>query len=108
MLKKAKPKLHKGIISNCNKKLLKSISECVLNVLNDNLLLSDCAKRKLKKHKAYLRSLAYRRLPLAFKKRIIVQRGGFLLPLLPAVLPTLASLLFRTRDKQQSNNNNST
>ena len=38
-------------------------------------------------------------LPLASRKGVIIQRGGFLLPLLSAVLPALASLLFGTRDK---------
>ena len=99
VLKNARPKLRKAIISNCNKDLLHSISECVLNVLNCNIHSSDCAKRKLTIHKAYLRSLVDGRLPLASKKRVIIQRDGFLLPLLSAVLPTVASLLFRTRDK---------
>ena len=97
VLKNAKPKLCNAIISNCNKDLLHSISECVLNVLNGKIRLSDCAKRKLKKYKSSFRSLVDRRLPSSAKTTLIVQRGGFLLPLLAAVLPTLASLLFRTR-----------
>ena len=98
-LKNARPKIRKAINSNCNKGLLNSISKCVLNVLNGNIPLSNCAKRKLKKYKSSLRSLADRRLHRSAKRKIIVQRGGFLLPLLSDVLPTLASLLFRTRDK---------
>ena len=85
MLKKARPKLRKSIISNCNKDLLNGISDCVLNVLNGNIWLSDCTKRKLKIHKAYLRSFADKQLPLLSKKRIIVKRGDFLLLLLSAV-----------------------
>ena len=103
VLKNASPKLRKAIISNCNKDLLNSISECALNVLNGNIRLSNCAKRKLKKYKSSLRSLADRRFPRSAKTKLIVQRGGFLLPLLSAVLPALASLLFRT-----SGNNDST
>ena len=99
MFKIARPKLLKAIISNCNKDVLNSISECILNVLNGNIRLSDCAKRKLKKHKSNLRSVADKRLHVTAKKRIIVQRGGFLLPLLTAVSPTSARLLFRNRDK---------
>ena len=99
ILKTARPKLLKGIISNCNKDLLNSISKCVLNVLKENIRLSDFAKRKLKKHKSNLRSFTGKRLPLTPKERIIVQRGGFLLRLLTAVSPNSASLLFRNRDK---------
>ena len=99
MLKKARPKLRKAIISNCNKDLLNIISGCVLNVLNGNINLNNGAKRKLKKHKSNIRSRADKCLTLAAKERIIAQRGRFLLPLHTAVLPTLANLLFRTHDK---------
>ena len=89
VLENARPKLCKAIVSNCNKDLLHSISECVLNVLNGNIHVSDCAKRILEKYNCSLRSLVDRRLPLASRKRVIIQRGGFLLPVLSAVLPTL-------------------
>jgi len=42
--------------------------------------------------------------PLSSKKKLIVQRGGFLLPLLSAVLPAIASLIF----SQGKKNNNVT
>jgi hypothetical protein len=100
--KTACPKLRKAIISNCNKDLQNSISECILNVLKGNIKLSDCSKQT-SKHKSRLPSLVDNRLPLSAKKRIIIQRGGFLLPLLTAVLTTLASLIFR---KTTNNNNN--
>ena len=101
VLKNGRPKLRKAIVSNCNKDLLHSICECVLNVLNGNIRLSDCKKRKLKKFKDSLRSLVDKRLPLASKRRVILQRGGFLLPLLSAVLPTLAGQLFRQAANKQ-------
>jgi hypothetical protein len=69
------------------------ISECVLNVLNDNITLTGCEKRKLSKHKLVQRKLVYRKVPLQGTKRLIVQSGGFLLPFLAAFLPTLASLI---------------
>jgi hypothetical protein len=98
VLRAAKPKLRKAIISNCDRELVHPMSECILNVLKGNVKLSHCAKRKLRKHKATLRKVADEHLSLARKKKVIVQRGGFLLPLLGAVLPTLASLIFRQRN----------
>jgi hypothetical protein len=98
VLRAAKPKLRKALISNCDRDLVLSICECILNVLSGNIKLSKCVKRKLRKHKATLRKDADKRVSLASKKKVIVQRGGFLLPLLGAVLPTLASLIFRPRD----------
>jgi hypothetical protein len=85
VLKTANRRLRKAIISNCNKELL--------NVLNGNL---PCNTGKLRKHKAALRKVIDRHVPLSLKKRLIVQRGGFLLPLLSAKLPTLSVLLTRS------------
>jgi len=96
-LKTADPKLRKAIISKCNKELVHCISECILNVLNGNIKLTDCDTRKLQKHKAALRKVSDMHVPLSAKKKLIVQRGGFLLPLLSAILPTLASLILRNR-----------
>jgi hypothetical protein len=98
VLKTAKPQLRKAIVKNCNSELVKSISECVLNVLNDNLKLTVCQKKRLQKYKVPLRALADKRVSISTKKRLINQRGGFLVPLLSAVLPTIASLIFRSRD----------
>jgi len=78
---------------------LNCISECILNVLNGNLKVSDYAKQKLRKHKSVLRKVADKRLTSSAKKRLTNQRGGFLLPLLIAVLPTVANLSFRQRAK---------
>jgi hypothetical protein len=61
---------------------------------------SGCAKQKLRNHKSVLRKVAEKRVTSSGKKRLINQRGGFLLPLLSAVLPTLANLLFRQHDKK--------
>jgi len=46
VLKNAKPKLRRAIISEVGKELIKSINKCVLNVLNGNIPLSTCLKRK--------------------------------------------------------------
>jgi len=95
VLKDAKTGLRKAIISNCDRELVNSICECVLNVLNGNVKLSGCVTRKLRKHKAVLRKVADKRVPISSKKKLIVQRGGFLLPLLSAVLPSLATFIFK-------------
>jgi len=95
VLKTPDPKLRKAIISKCNKELVNCKSECLLNVLNGKIKLPGCVTRKLQKHKAALRKISDRRVPLSKKKKLIIQRGGKLLPLFSAVLQTLASLIFR-------------
>ena len=97
VLKTVERRLRKALITNWNKELVNCISECVLNVPNGNLKLSDSYTRKLQKHKSALRNVADRHVSLSGKKRLIVHRGGFLLPLLSAVLPTFASLIFKPR-----------
>jgi len=93
VLKSSQPKFRKAIISNCERNIENCISDCVLNVLIGNIALTVCDTRKLRKYKSALRILFDKQIPLSGKKRLIVQRGVFLLPLLAAVLPTLASLI---------------
>jgi len=87
VLKTAESRLRKALITNCNKEHVNCISECVLIVLNGNLKLSDCNRRKLQKHKSALRKVADRHVSLSGKKRLIVQRFS--------ILPTIASLIFK-------------
>ena len=63
VLKTATPKLRKSIISNCERELVHNICECVLNVLNGNVRLSDCVASKLRKHRAVLRKVAEKQVP---------------------------------------------
>jgi len=95
VLKTADPKLRKDILANCKSEILKTLSEYSLNLLRGNVKLTSCQKRKLRKHRVHLRKLADKRVLLTYKKKAIVQRGGFLLPLIGAVLPSIASLVFR-------------
>jgi hypothetical protein len=69
LLKTATPKLRKAIISNTNSDLIKSSAECILNVLYGNVTLTECGKRKLRKHKTVLCTLADKRVPLTRKKK---------------------------------------
>jgi len=97
VLRTAEPKLRKSIISKYNKELVNSISEYIPNVLNGNVKLAICNTRKLRKHKVTLGKVADKRVPLSTKKRLIIQLGGFLLPLLSAVLPAIASLIVSSK-----------
>jgi len=93
-LKEARPKLRRAIIENSDKELLNSISECSLNVLKGTVKLSDRKKRKLRKFKHQLRTIVDKRVPLARKKKLIIQRGGFIVSHLTAVLPALAAIIY--------------
>ena len=64
-----------------------------MNVLNGSVVLTGCVKRKLSKHKLILLKLVDKEAPITNKERLILHRGGFILPLLTTILPTLASLI---------------
>jgi hypothetical protein len=98
VLKTAKPQLRKSIIKNCNNELVKFISECVLNVLRGNVKLTAREKKRLQKFNVPIRALADKRASLSSNKQLINQRGCFIVPLLRAILLTIASLIFRSRD----------
>jgi hypothetical protein len=85
VLRKANPQLRKAIIKNCTNDLVKAISECVLNVLKDNLQLSACQKKKLQKFKVSLRSLADKHVPLC-QDTFDKPARMVLVPLLSAIL----------------------
>ena len=94
--KVAGPTLPRAIIANCNRDTVKSICECALKVLHGNIPLSACSKRNLRIYKNIIRKVADKSVSLAAKQKFISQRGGFILPLLSAILPTIAGLLFRS------------
>jgi hypothetical protein len=93
VLKSAKPKLRKVILQEADRELILAIVECVLNVLNGNCKLRTCVKNKLRKHKHLLRRLVDRSEKIYAKRKRIIQRGGFLIPLLSTVLSGLTSLI---------------
>ena len=76
VLKHARPKLRKAIISNCDRDLVNCISERVLNVLNGNFALTGFEKRKIIKHNIGLRSSLIDKYRYKKKKRLIVQSVG--------------------------------
>ena len=68
----------KAILKVADDVLVRTICECVLNVLKKTVPVSKAAKRKLRVHKKSLIALAEKRTPPHKKKKILVQhRGNF-------------------------------
>ena len=94
LLAKCTPAQRKAILKVGDEALVRTICECILNVLTETVPVSKPAKRKLLVHKKSLIALAEKSTPLHKKKRILVQhRGNFLGVLLPPVLRVLSSIL---------------
>lgn len=87
-------KQRKALLQKSDNKLVRHICECALNVLVGNVPLDKRHKSKLRKHASILRTLAEPRVSLCKKKKLIIQRGGFLPALLAPIIGTvLASLI---------------
>ena len=53
----AKPELRNAMLKNADKELVRTICECVLNIINGNVNVDDINKKKLAKHKCLLRKI---------------------------------------------------
>ena len=94
LLAKCTPAQRKAILKTADDALVRTICECVLNVLKGTVPVSKPAKKKLLPHKKSLIALAEKSTPLHKKKKLLVQHGGnFLSVLLPPVLRVLSSIL---------------
>ena len=94
LLVKCTPAQRNAILKVADEALVRTICECILNVLKETVPVSKPAKRKLLAHKKSLIALAEKSTPLRKKKKILVQQGGnFLGLLLPPVLRVLSSIL---------------
>ena len=90
LLVKCTPVQRKAIL----KAAVRTICECVFNVLKGTVPVSKPTKKKLLVHKKPLIALAEKSTPLEKKKKLLVQHGGnFLSVLLPPVLRVLSSIL---------------
>lgn len=93
LLTRVKPSVQRSIVHASDEGLICSICEAADNALKGNVILTARQKRKLARHRNILRSLSKRGETWRKKKKIIVQKGGFLLPLLIPVISTLVGAL---------------
>ena len=85
----------KDIIMRAKAPLINKICECILNILNGKVKISNEDYQKLKPYKKVFRKLLEKKVKLAQKKKLIIQRGGFLqiiLPLITAVIDFFSNL----------------
>ena len=99
VLKDAKPQARHALLASADDELVQAIVECALNTLNGNHKLTKEEKSKLKKHKSRLQALINPKISFKSKRKLLVQKGGFIVPLLASVLSGVIGSLI-------SNNNN--
>jgi len=103
LLSNCKNKLRKAIVSNSNREQIFSVCECVLNVSNGNVKLNKEDFVKLKKYKKYFKRLLDKKRSLQEKKKLLIQRGGFLQFLIPAVISGISSIVAAAISKPTEN-----
>lgn len=73
---------------------IRAVSECIKNILEGNVPVSNRHLKQMKQYKTLLRSLAKRCYPVKSKKKILKQKGGFIAPLLlPLAMNALGGLI---------------
>lgn len=93
-LAKAKPTERKKILGSASLQLIRSIVECIENVLKGIVKLKNECLNKLKRHKKVLRAVYLVGSKLRDKQKVIVQSGGAFLPiLLTPIISILAEKL---------------
>lgn len=96
VLARSSPKQRKAILKTCHVDLIKCLAEISLNVLQGVVPINKTQKKKLRRFKSLLRSLADKKVSLKRKKEQLIQSGGNpLMFLLPPVLTALGNLLFK-------------
>ena len=93
LLSKCKPKLRKALVSGSDKEALYAILECVLNVCNGNVHINSDDFMKLKPYNRTFKKLIDKKIDIGQKRKIIIQKGGFLQVLIPAIISGLASII---------------
>jgi hypothetical protein len=91
-LSSCKKCLRTTIVQKGSKELVAAICECVDNLLNNNVPISDSDREKLHKYKGALRKLV-KKSSLVKKKKILIQNGGFLQFLIPAAISALGGII---------------
>ena len=77
-----------SMLKGCSPEFIKAITDIVHNVLQGNIKVRN--KKKLSKYKQTLRHIVKPSVSLANKRRVLIQKGGFL-PFLAPLIPLLAA-----------------
>ena len=80
------PQARLALLASADDELIKVIVECAINTLNGNHKLTIDEKGNLKKYKNRLRALVNPKISFKSKRKLLVQKGGFIVPLLASVL----------------------
>ena len=93
ILANPKSKYSKVILKSGDKKLIDTLCEIIFNVLSGKIHISEEDKNKLLKFRKTLQNLFNKGQSFKSRRKILVQKGGFLEFILPAVISGIASII---------------
>lgn len=87
----AKPTLRKAILKNANKDVIDALCSCLYNFMKGNIKTNKNVLKRAQKYKNTLRKVL-KPTNIAKKQEILIQKGGFLPFLIPAILEGVVNL----------------
>lgn len=94
LLVSASPHMRRNILKSSDDKLIQLLIECCFNTVIGGVEFSKYRLNKIRKHKEIIRKISDPSIKLENKRKLLVQSGGFFLPVfLTAILPLLQSVL---------------
>jgi hypothetical protein len=97
----ANERYRKAIIKKADSKLIRAICEGIHNVLKGNISINKTDREHLKQFRKVLHQLLEKS-SLHTKKKSLIQQGGFLQYLVPAVVSGIASIISAAISKNES------
>jgi hypothetical protein len=86
----------KSLLKGASKDQIDCLSEATLNVVNRNVPIDTSSKHILCNHKSSLCKIVNKKLSIGHRKKILLQKGGAILPLiLSTILPLIANAIFK-------------
>ena len=86
VLKDAKLQARRLLLASAGDDWIKAIVECAINTLDGNHKINKEEKNKLSKYKNRLRALIDPKVSFKSKRKLLSQKGGFIVPLLTNIL----------------------
>ena len=93
VLQKANKQQRKAILGTGNKDLILCLCEVIDNVLAGTVKLSIKQKKELSKYKTILRQLIDKKVTISKKRKLFIQKGGFLPAILGPALGLAATII---------------
>lgn len=93
VLRNADSRLRKNMIKHVSPEVIKTISEIAYNVLKSNVNICRKTHASLKPYKNTLRKISEPQRKISSKRKILVQRGGNVIPLLIGTVLSILSNL---------------